>query len=151
MLQMPHLPAGDANVLLTAASHMRKLGINNLPPKVPPGSRLGPGAIASSYTRPIRQGDYMIRLDTLCLHTSLVAKEPALRMARDAQQGIQRRVQFVIVEEVRHAAVPTPALQLRAPARCCLLSVSQTLRLLLRVSVKRTAATHVICTNVRSV
>ena len=81
--------------------HLRKLGLAHLPPKVPPGSGLPDGAIAATYTRGVRQGDYMIRLEALSIHTCLVPRSAARRLARDAQAGTKRRVHFVITEQVR--------------------------------------------------
>jgi hypothetical protein len=95
-----NIATGAGVVMVSKGASLRKLGIGHLPPKVPPNSHLGQGAISSQYTAGLRQGEYMIRLDALVLHTSLVAKEAALRMARDALSGNTRRVQFVITEQV---------------------------------------------------
>lgn len=48
-------------VVIAGGASLRKLGVNNLPPKVPPGSGLPEGAVASSYTSALRQGEYMVR------------------------------------------------------------------------------------------
>ena len=90
-------------VVIAADTRLRKLGLNNLPLKVPPGIGLPAGAISASYARPLRQGEYMIRLDALCLHTILAPREAALQLARDAVAGNRRRVQFVMTELVRSA------------------------------------------------
>jgi hypothetical protein len=80
---------------------LRKLGLAHLPPKVPMGSGLPPGAIAASYTKGIRQGEYMVRLDALCIHTSLVPRQSARQLAHDAQAGVHTKVQFVMTEQVQ--------------------------------------------------
>ena len=89
-----------AGVIMSTHARLRKLGLNNLPLKAPPGLGLTPGAICATYATPLRQGEYMIRLDALCLHTSLVARENALQLARDAAAGNRRRVQFVMTDQV---------------------------------------------------
>lgn len=95
----------DGPLIVHGGPHLRKLGLAHLPPKVPPGSGLRNGAIAATYARGVRQGDYMVRLEALSIHTCLVPRSAAQRLVKDAQAGTKRRVHFVITEQVRSAAL----------------------------------------------
>ena len=93
--------ADGAAQIASNAPRLRRVGLNHLPPKIPPGSRLPAGAIHSGYARALRQGEYMIRLDGVCIHTSLVPRPQALQLAADARSGVRQKVQFVNTEPVR--------------------------------------------------
>lgn len=94
--------AGNAQIA-AGAPRLRRVGVAQLPPKVPPGSRLPQGAIHVNYARALRQGEYMIRLDAVCIHTGLVPRPRALKLAADARRGARQKVQFVNTEDVRPA------------------------------------------------
>jgi hypothetical protein len=56
----------------------------------------------------------MIRLDALCIHTSLVPCQSARQLARDAKARAQKKVHFVITEQVLPQSLEN-ALMLNTP------------------------------------
>lgn len=82
------------------ASRLRRMPMSALPPKLPPGLDLPEGAISAEFARRLRLGDYMIRLDSSCIHTSLQPRERALEFARIALRGESPKIQFVSTEKV---------------------------------------------------
>lgn len=89
-----------AVLVAEGASRLRRMPMSALPPKLPPGLDLPEGAISSEFARRLRLGDYMIRLDSSCIHTSLQAREHALEFARIALRGESPKIQFVSTEKV---------------------------------------------------
>jgi hypothetical protein len=82
------------------ASRLRRMPMSALPPKMPPGLDLPEGAISAEFARRLRLGDYMLRLDSSCIHTSLKPRECAIQLTRTALKGDSSKIQFVSTEKV---------------------------------------------------
>lgn len=89
-----------AVLVAEGASRLRRMPLSALPPKMPPGLDLPEGAISSEFARQLRLGDYMIRLDSSCIHTSLLPRGCALDLAKKGLNGESPRIQFVSTEKV---------------------------------------------------
>ena len=89
-----------AVLVAEGASRLRRMPMSALPPKLPPGLDLPDGAISAEFARRLRLGDYMLRLDSSCIHTSLQPRERAVEFSRTALRGNSPKIQFVSTEKV---------------------------------------------------